>query len=307
MTGVRFVDTAPAGTATDLRYDPIPPAHVAQFERDGFLLVPGALDKAELTRVTDAVDRAYAEEDRAGRLRPDRSLHLMGMLGRDPALLDLVDHPGTFRYVWCLMGWNVYSHHNHIDVNPGRPDAPRPPWNWHQDGYRQNSDIVADVRPMLAMKVGFVLSDLSVAGRGATQVILGSHVDNTLAGRPEQPDGAYDDPAGAWEIRARPGDAFVFDRRLWHSRSVNRSSITRKVAFVGYTHRWIRPLDEADYRADSEWFASLSPLRRQLLGGGPDHANHWGVDGGGWIDKTIPLRAELAARGLLDGSRPYLR
>ena len=293
--------------AEALRYSPIPAADIARFERDGLLLVPRALDAAQLRRVTEAVDRVYADEAAGGRIAAGAALHLMGMLDRDPALLELVDHASTFRYVWGLLGWNVYTHHNHLDVHPGVTGAPRPPWNWHQDGYRQNSDIASDARPMLSMKVAFVLPDLTSTGRGATQVIPGSHLRNTLPGRPADPHGDYADPVGATEIRARAGDAFVFDRRLWHSRSVNRSGVTRKMVFIGYTHRWIRPLDEVNYRDRAEWFAELSPLRQQLLGGGTDHANYWGVDQGGWIDKAISLRAELAARGLLDGSRSYLR
>ena len=300
-------DTDADADGDELRYTPIAATEIAEFEREGLLLVPGALDAAQLGRLTKAVDRVYVDEAAAGRIAPGAALHLLGMLDRDPALLDLVDHAATFRYVWGLMGWNVYTHHNHLDVHPGVASAPRPPWNWHQDGYRQNSDIASDLRPMLSMKVAYVLTDLTATGRGATQVIPGSHRRNTLAGRPSDPKDEYVDPDGAREIRARAGDAFVFDRRLWHSRSVNRSAVTRKIVFVGYTHRWIRPLDEVNYRDRAEWFGELSPVRQQLLGGGADHANYWGVDQGGWIDKAIPLRAELAERGLLDGSRSYLR
>lgn len=302
------VATVAKGTpGPSAKYEPISAPDRASFERDGFVLVRGALDADARQRVCAAVDRVYAEERAAGRLRPGGALHLMGMLHRDRALLDLVDHPATFRYVWSLLGWNVYTHHNHVDVNPGEPAPGRAPWNWHQDGYRQNSDIDAGVRPMLSLKVGFVLSDLSVPGRGATRIIPGSQVANTLAGRPARAEDPYAEPSGAQEIIARPGDAFVFDRRLWHSRSVNRCDVIRKMVFVGYTHRWIRPLDEVDYRNAMPGFESLSPLRRQLLGDGTDHANFWGVDTGGWIDQSIPLRAELAERGRLDGSRPCLR
>jgi hypothetical protein len=299
--------TTHAPSLEDMRYTALDDAERAAFANDGLVLIEQALQPDELARVCAAARRVYAEERRAGRLAADGSLHLLGMLHRDPALLDLLDYPMTLRWVWSLLGWNVYTHHNHLDVNPGDAGAPRPSWNWHQDGYRQNCDVDADPRPMLSLKVAFVLSDLSERGRGATQVIPRSHPANTLAGRPDRPDADYDDPPGAVEIRARPGDAFVFDRRLWHSRSVNRSAITRCMAFIGYTHRWVRPLDEVDYAADAAWFGALPPLRRQLLGGGADRANFWGVDRGGWVDPGIPLRAELAARGLLDGSRPYLR
>lgn len=277
------------------------------YNRDGFLLIPGALSPDLLARAEAAADRVYVEESYADRLRPDKSLHLLGMLDRDPVFLDLLDNPVTFRYVWNLIGWNVYSHHNHLDVHPGDQPPQHVPWNWHQDGYRQNADVDTDPRPMLSLKVGFVLSDLSATSRGATKIIKGSHIANTLAGRPERSDEPYDEPTGAEEIVARAGDAFVFDRRLWHSRSLNVSSVTRKMVFIGYTHRWIRPLDETNYQRDPSWFSTLSPLRQQLLGAGCDNANYWGVEQSGWIDKNIPLRVELANRGLLDGSLPYMR
>jgi len=291
----------------DQRYAPIAAEDRERFTRDGLLLIPGALDAEQWNRTVITVNRIYDEEYAAGRLRPDGSLHLLGAIDRDPALVDLLDHPATFRYVWGLLGWNVYTHHNHVDVHPGfQPDV-QVPWNWHQDGYRQNADVDEAVRPMLSLKVAFVLSDLSLPARGATRVIRGSHVHNTLAGRPPRANDPYREPDGAEDIVAHAGDAFVFDRRLWHSRSVNVSALTRKMVFIGYTYRWIRPLDETDYRRDPAWFAGLSPLRRQLLGGGADHANYWGVRPDGWVDEDIPLRRELAARALLDGGAPHLR
>ena len=304
-----MANTIPGAARTDeqTRYTPISDADRTAFARDGFLLIPSALTPGLWTRAVTAANRIYEEELAAGRLRPDRSVHLLGMIHRDPVFADLLDYAPTFRYVWSLLGWNVYSHHNHLDVHPGFQPAEHVPWNWHQDGYRQNSDVDAAQRPMLSLKVAFALSDMASPGRGATKVIMGSHVRNALAGRPASASDAYDEPDGAQEVIARAGDAFIFDRRLWHSRSLNISALTRKIVFIGYTHRWIRPLDETDYRRDAAWFADLSPLRRQLLGDGGDHANFWGVRQDGWVNADIPLRAELSRRGLLDGRAPYLR
>jgi ectoine hydroxylase-related dioxygenase (phytanoyl-CoA dioxygenase family) len=207
--------------------------------------------------------------------------------------------------VWGLAGWNIYSHHNHLDVTPPAPLEEPPGWGWHQDGYRQNSDpesLTGDPRPMLSLKVAYVLSDLSRTGRGATRVIPGSHLSNTL----ERTEPGRD-PRGAMEITANPGDAFVFDRRLWHSRSVNRSTVTRKMLFVGYTYRWIRPLDDMPIDHDGEWWQNRTPVQRQLLGEATHTANYWGVNWDGYIDEKIPLRHELSTRGKLDRSIPWLR
>jgi len=286
-------------------FEAISPEQRDEFQQQGILLIRNALDESERARLEAAVDRVYDEERAAGHLKPDGTLHLLGFLPRDEAFGDLLTSPATFPYIWGLAGWNIYSHHNHLDVTPPNPSDTPPAWGWHQDGYRQNSDpetLAGDLpRPMLSLKVGYVLSDLSRTGRGATKVIPGSHLNNTL----ERTDGS--DPRGTVEITANPGDAFIFDRRLWHSRSVNHSTVTRKILFVGYTYRWIRPLDDMPIDQDSEWWSNRTPVQRQLLGESPHTANHWGVGWDGYIDEKIPLRHELSTRGLLDRSVPWLR
>ena len=84
------------------------------------------------------------------------------------------------------------------------------------------------------------LTDLSAPGRGNMMVIPGSHLQNTLP-RPPDPQRPGPPPAGAIELLAEPGTAVVFDRRLWHARSDNRSPLTRKALFLAYTYRWVRP------------------------------------------------------------------
>lgn len=278
-----------------------------QFAEQGWLLIRNALEEPVRQQVTDAVDRVYAEESAACRLRADGAAHVMGFMARDSVFPGLLDYPAMFPYIWGLMGWNIYSHHSHIDVNPPVADAGVPSWNWHQDGYRQNSDVDMDPRPMLSAKVCYVLSDLSEPGRGSTKLIPRSHIRNTLAGRPECPELGFDEPEGAIEILANPGDAFIFDRRMWHSRSVNHSAVTRKLVFIGYTYRWIRPLDEVSHDRTGEFWRTLSPIQRQLLGAGGDNANFWGIKPDGWLDDAIPLRNELKWRGLLGRNVPYLR
>jgi ectoine hydroxylase-related dioxygenase (phytanoyl-CoA dioxygenase family) len=159
---------------------------------------------------------------------------------------------------------------------------------------------------MFSLKVGYVLSDLSETGRGATKVIPGSHLWNSLP-RPADLTVHNPDPEGTLEVTANPGDAFIFDRRQWHSRSTNLSTVTRKMLFVGYTYRWVRTLDELHFDRDGEWYRNRTLVQRQLIGDAPHTANYWGINWDGYVDDEIPLRKELKTRDLLDRSIPWLR
>ena len=141
---------------TPTGYEPLDPAIREQYDRDGFVVIKKALDEESRAYFEGAVDRIYAEEEAAGQLRPDKSIHVMGWMHRDPRFVDLLTWPTTFPYIWGNMGWNIYTHHNHIDVNPPKDEPPF--WNWHQDGYRQNSDVDMDVRPMFMTKICYALT-----------------------------------------------------------------------------------------------------------------------------------------------------
>ena len=267
----------------------------------GFALVPGAVPDELLADLVQAVDRIYGQERRAGRLALDGSLHLLGAVARDEVFLELLDLPATFPLVCGALGWNIHMYHSHLDVHPavkrpvreadqwresggtGRfPPLPNQPWRWHQDGGRQNLELETEPRPRLSVKVAVFLSDVSRPDRGNLLVLPGSHRRNHLPGREN---GAQ--PRGATPVLAEPGTAVVFDRRLWHARSDNHSRVTRKVVFLGYTYRWIRPRDDAVVRPDV--LARSSPIRRQLLGDGTTLTGYWIP-----TDDDVPLRAALA-------------
>lgn len=291
-------------------YEPISDVDRKEFHDQGFLLLRDVLAEDHRQRLEAAVDRVYAEEIAAGNGAKDGTVHLLGFLTRDDIFADLLTHPTTFNHIWGLAGWNIYTHHNHLDVSPPALEPEKPYWGWHQDGYRQNSDPETTdptlARPMFSLKVAYVLSDLSSTGRGATKVIPGSHLWNSLD-RQADVSVHNPDPEGAVEITANAGDAFIFDRRLWHSRSTNLSDVTRKMLFVGYTYRWIRPLDDMPIDFESAWWTNRTPVQRQLLGTGTHTANYWGINWDGYVDDEIPLRKELKERGLLDRSVPWLR
>lgn len=272
----------------------------ATFEEQGYLIIPRALPPDLLQELRRSANDIYAEEVAAERLGHGSALHLLDFVRRRRIFLELVDLRSTFPVVWGLLGWNIYVYHSHLDVHPSVPRSVEPRWGWHQDGGRQNLELETDPRPMLSVKVAFVLSDLSRPGRGNTLILPGSHRRNTLP-RPTDPGPGDLRPPGTIELLAEPGDAVVLDRRLWHSRSPNHSPITRQLLFLAYTYRWIRQRDTAC--ADvipNGW--DPSPIRRQLLGAGDDPRSFWGLG-----DAEVPLKQELRSHGQLNPEVPSHR
>jgi len=299
MTMTQQATAAETGTSAA----PMSAEQRAAFDRDGYLIIRGALHSDEVAAARVALDRVYAARAQAGALGPDGSLHLLSAVANCPDLAWLTDHPATFGYVWSTLGWNVHIYHSHLDVHPSVREPMPFRFEWHQDGGRQNREIETSPRPRLSVKLAYWLSDVSEPGRGNLKVVPGSHLANRIDGPPRR-DIEWPDPDGALEVTARPGDALFFDRRIWHTRSRNYSQYTRKAVFFGYTYRWTAIRDEIGPMRASDWFARLTPVQQQLLGGaddlGGDHA--WGHHPG-----TTPLHGWLNERGLLDPANPPLR
>lgn len=277
-----------------------------KFERDGFVIIPNVLTPDEVAYYASALDRVYAEHEAQGKLAKDKSLHKLSAVASCPELAGLIDHPKAFPLVWSVIGWNIHIYHSHLDVHPPLTEPKPFRFEWHQDGGRQNREIETDPRARLSVKLAFWLSDVSQPGRGNFKVVVGSHKTNRIDGPPRR-DIEWPDPEGAIEVCANPGDAVFFDRRIWHARSNNYSDITRKVAFFGYTYRWIAQRDEA---VAPDVAASLTPVQRQLVGALDEGRVNDPIEGGdhawGHFPDEVPLYRYLRDNNLLDPTNPPL-
>jgi hypothetical protein len=251
------------------------------FERDGFLVVPGALPPAMLERLVAASDRLYAAGVAEKGLSEARHWELRNCLPHDEAFLELLDWPVTFPLVVELLNWNIQLITSHLILRaPSPPDAGAE-WKatgWHRDGGTSVSEMT-EPHPRLLIKVAYWLSDLSETGKGGIRFVPGSH---RLMGRPAQaPD--MPDPYGAIEVRAQAGDAVLFEQRMWHAVGPNRSDEVRKSVFFGYGYRWLRPMDYV--QMPSELLERVDPIRRQLLGDAATELGYYLP-----TDGDVPLR-----------------
>ena len=296
--------SSPTDTAV---VSPMTPQQREEFERNGYLIVRGALSSDEIEFYVHELDRVRKGEQAAGRIAPGAAMHKLSAVASCPSMAGLIDHPNTFPLVWSVLGWNIHVYHSHLDVHPPIR-APKPyRFEWHQDGGRQNREIETDPRPRLSVKIAYWLSDVSVPGRGNFKVVPGSHLTNRIDGPPRR-DVEWPEPEGSVEVCAEPGDAVFFDRRLWHTRTDNYSEVTRMGVFFAYSHRWCFGRDENVELLASAAADGLTPIQRQLLcaelaepGQAPgDH--QWGH-----YPQTTPLHGFLARNGLLDPKYPPLQ
>lgn len=252
------------------------------FERDGFLVVPGALPPERVERLTALVDRLHAEGmARTGLTKPG-TWDLRNCVVQDDLFLELLDWPATFPLVVELLNWNIHLVTSHLILRmPSPPDTPQV-WkatDWHRDGGTSPMEM-QEPHPRLIIKVAYWLTDLTEPERGGIRLIPGSH---RMIGRPAQAPGEAD-PYGAIQLRAKPGDAVLFEQRTWHAVGPNRSEIIRKSLFFGYGYRWLRPMDYVTMPA--ELLQRVSPIRRQLLGDAATQLGYYLP-----TDADVPLRA----------------
>jgi ectoine hydroxylase len=253
-----------------------------QFARDGFLVVPDALPPAMVERLLAAVDRLYEQGLCEKGLSKVNHWELRNCLPADDLFLELVDWPTTFPLVVDLMNWNIHLITSHLVVRAPSPPEADAAWKatgWHRDGGTAATEM-QEPHPLILMKIAYWLTDLSEPGRGAIRFIPGSH---RLTGRPAQGEGEPD-PYGAIELRAKPGDAVIFEQRMWHAVGPNTSEITRKSLFYGYGYRWLRPMDYVTM--PQELLSRCDPIRRQLLGDASTQLGYWLP-----TDEDAPLRA----------------
>ena len=242
-----------------------------QFEENGYFLVKNALPTELVESLIDATDRIYENYGlysgvvyQQGKIQGSENgrLNILDAISRDERFLELLDWPQTFPKVVDILGWNIQLYHSHLIITPpldeNDPQITRR-LGWHQDSGRLNKDIETSPKPRISLKVGFFLTSTNSPERGCFHVIPGKHLEDNL----ELSSDHNVEHTESTPVLADAGDAVFFDRRIWHAGGKNTSSITRKVLFLGYSYRWLKPRDDMDV---DHYMHQVDPIRQQLLG-----------------------------------------
>lgn len=241
------------------------PSQREEFERNGFLVLRGALNPQAIEPLIAVVDRLDEQERAQKNLAPDATVEIRNAIASAPELLPLLDHPTTFPLMVEILGWNIQLTTSHVFVRTPSPkvEASFKAIGWHCDGPNPGFPAVHGTLPRLYAKIGYFLTDLSRPDMGNLRVVPGSHLK---AAPPERDEN--DEPIGAIQVLTNPGDAVLFEQRLWHAVGPNYASHARKNVYIGYCYRWMKAIDFATQ--SEELLSRANPIQRQLLGDASD-------------------------------------
>lgn len=241
-------------------------AQLAQFERDGFLLLPALLSPQENAHYLALAEAMSENFRRENGMDAHQTVEIRNAIAREPQLLPLLSHPAALGAMLDILGWNIQLTTSHVFART--PNAGEKPSfkaiEWHADGPNPRPPRLegesGPVEPRIYAKIGYFLTDLSEPNRGNLRVVPGSH---RRAAKPDI-DAQTGEPHGMRELLTRPGDAVLFENRCWHAVGPNYSTQARRNIYIGYCHRWMKAID---FQTQSdELLARADATQKQLLG-----------------------------------------
>ena len=219
-----------------------------QFRRDGVLVIPGVLSRAECDELKYDIDqlaRSRNQDDLKSRnvyiykrLFESSEANLR-LFEKEPIVTlaeEIINDPTARKddNNFTSTGLQCHViHNNGLIVPAGKPGI----YMWHQDDPPHfivtHGKAPTNIHlPVLTLTVNYYLTDVNHRDNGPTRAVKGSHLFGALC--PEKPpkkDVTY--------CTGPAGSAVLFICQVWHSGSSNRSTQPRYVSQITYARRLI--------------------------------------------------------------------
>ena len=231
------------------------------FEENGYLIVPQALDRATIDRLIEGGDRLMESFEYENYYAHRRH----GLIQEEEAFASLITNPSTVPLIVQLLSPNIHITNTALIYK--HPQAPETPdfRNWHRD-VGVHLDLGHRALPRVGLKIGYCLTDFAEPNSGATLFVRKS---NNRSEPLPIPKGKVD-PLEFDEPILRAGDAFLFESRIYHAAALNFTDQVAKVVIYGYHYSWVKP----DYylrhyngrlQPEAPLLEKLDDIGRQLL------------------------------------------
>jgi hypothetical protein len=241
------------------------------FDTNGYLVLERFLSEDHVGRLLEALHRVVARR----RELQERSVPHTGMthingpstrifyiLDDDPLFLEMLNYPSIWPYVTGLLNERAHHHASDAIIEYGPKDRGM---GWHLDGHDNGYRLLGYPIPLLQLKIGYYLSDMTEPGRGNLCIIPGSH----KARRDPDPEDLKrtDLFPGAVQVCGPPGTAILFHNALWHSHGPwTADDGARIMLYYAYEHPWMIASQE-HWGYPGSFYNALAPAQRRLFHG----------------------------------------
>jgi ectoine hydroxylase-related dioxygenase (phytanoyl-CoA dioxygenase family) len=262
----------------------VTPGEISFFNANGYLQVASFLAPDHIDQLLSALEKLVAQrrwfveqseldankegidpsrEELSGREQnkiDGENVRVKYLLEQDPLFLDLLDYPPILPYIHEFLSKQPHFHASDAfwEVEP-RERQP----GWHRDGYDGGYGRFLPHIPLLQLKIGYFLSDMTAPDQGNLMIVPGSHKTAAppAAGQLE----GFDTMPDAIQVCCPPGSCLMFHNALWHTGGpMLKADGKRIMLYYAYEHRWM--LGNPEHWAYSDrFYQSLSPERRLMF------------------------------------------
>jgi ectoine hydroxylase-related dioxygenase (phytanoyl-CoA dioxygenase family) len=248
------------------------PEVLAQFHRDGFLVLPDMLSPAEVATYKAGLERAFAQYSSDAELYGMQAIWRPKLFEQGSEFDSIIDHPGIAQFVDAVLGDDCHL----IALTGLRTSPGKTITFWHLDDtcrFPIPAGLSLDPRipmPVFTINMNYYLCDVDEE-LGPTQLIPGSHragrpptaADNDASGNPTYEGRSYVNSCG------KAGTLVLWNDQVWHQGGPNVSKDRiRWVIQTPFARRWVaqRFWPFVNYHLPEEVIARATPRRKRLLG-----------------------------------------
>lgn len=245
------------------------------FESNGYLVLENFLDAEHVARLNEALGEVMTRRRKwqsdgtphtgMTRIIGEQSTRIFYILDDHPLFLELLDWAPMMNYVRGLLNPKPHHHASDAIVEVNSELSSRGP-GWHLDGHDNGYRNLGRPIPLLQLKLGYYLSDMTEAGQGNLTVVPGSH-KSLVDPAPEDLKRRELFP-GALEVCAPAGSAILFHNALWHTSGIFRKPDSKRtILYYAYEHPWMVASQEHWGYSKEFYNQRLSPEQRKLFHG----------------------------------------
>ncbi|NKB70198.1 MAG: hypothetical protein GKR89_24260 [Candidatus Latescibacteria bacterium] len=246
------------------------PEEIAFFHDNGYLVLEDCLTPDHVAQLLQVLEKAVARRRHLNDSgQPYRgitnidgdNIRILHILEDDPLLLDLLDYPPVMPYIHTLLSEKAHFHASDAfwETEP-QPSQP----GWHIDGYDGGYRTLRPNIPLLQLKLGYFLSDMSQPDQANLTLVPGSHRLNEDLTEAQRQSFAF---AGAMQLCVPPGAGALFHNALWHTRGpFTRAGGQRKMLYYAYELPWMVGNPE-HWSYTPDFYSGLSEEHRAFFHG----------------------------------------